>query len=302
MVLTSAITCLNLILPVDCVALDKGGCLICHQYASLVKRTESGQLKVLHIDEQIQLESDHGEVDCRQCHNQIDQTPHTGIAEVDCTTDCHVEDREKIDSMEPSLTSFHEGDAIGEIEHNSSCTVCHSIYPHGNDLKVRAIFNLHSAHLFCEVCHLKPERYLNQTYDWSPPERVQFLGKPFANYVAEESTSTEAKYALSRIAVYTDLLNVRKMVLDKKDFELAVTFSAATETMPAAEKQEQLDYFHREIVRKEIRVACNECHQENGRLNFRELGFDEDRTRILEHLNIKGWATEYDTFYFPKLF
>jgi len=298
--ISMAFVCLNLIMPINGFATDEGGCLVCHQYPGIVKLTQSGQFKVLHIDEQLQLESDHGEVGCRQCHNKINQTPHTDMTEVDCTTDCHLEDREKIVAMTSSLSAFHrdEKTAITKIEHKSSCAVCHPVYPHGKNNKVRAIFNLHSAHLQCEVCHLKLDEYAQTTFSWGVAEKVNFLAKPFANYAVEETQGADT-YTLSRIAVYA---NGDQMVLNSEDIAAAVSFKATSEEMTTAQKQNKLDFFHREIVRKEITVACNECHRENGRLNYKNLGFDEQRINILEHLNIKGWATKYDTFYFPKLF
>lgn len=295
------IACVCVAVPGDCFASDEGGCVTCHQYPGIAKLMPSGEFKVLHIDEQIQLESVHGEFDCRQCHTQINQTPHIDTV-VDCTTECHAKDREEIDAM--NLSSFHEGEqtAIKQIEHRSSCAVCHPVYPHGQNVKVRAIFNMHSAHITCEVCHLKLEEYADPSYDWGPAEKVDFLGKPFANYAVEETVQGVNRYTLSRIAVYAVSRDKREELVHSEDVASAVAFNSKVEEMTAPEKQHELDYFHREIVRKEITVACNECHRENGRLDFRKLGFDEQRTRTLQHLNIKGWATRYDTFFFPKLF
>ncbi len=68
------------------------------------------------------------------------------------------------------------------------------------------------------------------------------------------------------------------------------------------EKKEQMDYFHREIAKKEISVACNECHSPKSTFDFRKLGFSENKAYDLEYLNIKGMVTKYETFYLPNLF
>ena len=47
------------------------------------------------------------------------------------------------------------------------------------------------------------------------------------------------------------------------------------------EKAERLKYFHRDTARKEISAACNECHSEKGILDFQKLGFDNNKTKIL---------------------
>jgi hypothetical protein len=66
--------------------------------------------------------------------------------------------------------------------------------------------------------------------------------------------------------------------------------------------KEKLTYFHRNVDKKEISVACNECHAADSILNFKKLGFDEKKTKDLIYINIKGLVTKYKVFYFPKLF
>jgi hypothetical protein len=68
------------------------------------------------------------------------------------------------------------------------------------------------------------------------------------------------------------------------------------------EKNKALDYFHRDIEKKEISVACDECHSSHSILNFNKLGFDRKKTKDLIYLNIKGLVTKYKVFYFPHLF
>jgi DNA-directed RNA polymerase alpha subunit len=68
------------------------------------------------------------------------------------------------------------------------------------------------------------------------------------------------------------------------------------------EQKETLAYFHRDIEKKEVSVACEECHSSNGILNFQELGFDKEKDEILRSIDIKGLVTKYKTFYMPSLF
>jgi hypothetical protein len=70
---------------------------------------------------------------------------------------------------------------------------------------------------------------------------------------------------------------------------------------PEIEK-EKLTFFHRDVERKVISVACNECHSADGILDFEKLGFDKKKTKHLIYINIKGLVTKYKVFYFPKLF
>ena len=68
------------------------------------------------------------------------------------------------------------------------------------------------------------------------------------------------------------------------------------------EKNKALAYFHQDVEKKEISVACDECHSSHSILNFSKLGFDQKKTSHLIYLNIKGLVTKYKTFYFPNLF
>ena len=68
------------------------------------------------------------------------------------------------------------------------------------------------------------------------------------------------------------------------------------------EKKKNFAYFHLDIEKKEISVACDECHSARSILDFDKLGFDAQQTNHLIYLNLKGLVTKYKTFYLPQLF
>jgi hypothetical protein len=47
---------------------------------------------------------------------------------------------------------------------------------------------------------------------------------------------------------------------------------------------------------------CNDCHSKDSILDYKKLGFAENRIVDLEQLNIKGLITKYKEFYLPNLF
>ena len=47
---------------------------------------------------------------------------------------------------------------------------------------------------------------------------------------------------------------------------------------------------------------CQICHAKESILNYKVMGFSEDRIVDLEQLNIKGMITKYEEFYLPNLF
>ncbi|MEN8262188.1 MAG: hypothetical protein ABFR82_01860 [Nitrospirota bacterium] len=307
-------------------AVDKGGCLTCHQYPGLVRLEENGDFKMLHIDEEKHLASAHGKVNCKKCHAEVVEIPHTGKTKVECTKTCHFEDREKIDATDASaLSEYHKDEifAITRLEDKSSCRVCHPLYPHSNNKKVRALANMHTGFLLCEVCHLKKEPSKKLTYDWKKPDLFEFIGEPYGTHEKQEKKEakesngviskmlkifseeengqdgeTKIEYLISRIAVFHN----KKLLMNTKDNDKAKDFLDREKSLSNAEKEKELEYFHREIARKEISSACDECHSPNGMLDFRKLGFDEKKSKDLEYMNIKSLLTKYETFVIPNLF
>jgi hypothetical protein len=285
-------------------ALDEGGCLTCHQYPGLVRHEKDGRLTPLHIDEAKYARSVHGKIDCRKCHDRITQVPHTGETAVNCNTQCHLEvkDKEKVKNF--PLKSFHKNEQsfITRLDDDTACRVCHPLYPHTENKLVRALLNMHTGFMLCEVCHFKKEGAADFTYDWNNTENATFSGEPFGTYYNPKTEKTPtSEHFISRIAVFAKDDGSRRLVIDSGDISQAKEFLLKEKQMSADQKAKALDYFHRQTAKKEISVACDECHSSNSILNFQQLGFDEKKINHLVLLNIKGLVTKYETFYFPQM-
>lgn len=329
LLLLTAVAGLLLNVPDTSFAEDHGGCLTCHRYPGLVRLEKSGEFKVLHIDEEKHLASSHAKTDCRQCHPKTTAIPHTDVTGVDCTSKCHFEDREKIETVDPSyLTDFHKKErfAITKIDDRSSCRVCHPLYPHSSNNKVRAFLNMHTGFLICESCHLRKEKYHDLVYEWKEPEAFEFVGEPYGMHLKREVQNPKKKqdmmskmlkmfssdkespegssteYFISRIAVFSSKDGKKMNLENVPDIGKAEEFMANREALGAPEKEKELEYFHRNIARKGITAACDECHSPKGILDFRKLGFNEKRAKDLEYMNLKSLLTKYDTFVIPNLF
>jgi hypothetical protein len=309
-------------------AFDKGGCLTCHKYPGLVKYEKPDTVSVLHIDEDKHLASAHGKTDCKQCHLKTTEVPHTGINEVDCTSKCHFKDMNKINNIGLSyLKSYHKNEkfAITKLEDKTSCRVCHPLYPHSADKKVRALLNMHTGFMLCEVCHLKKDSLNSLSYDWNKPEEFEFIGEPYGMHKKKEITEpskssniiakmlriqsdepelkkSNIKHLISRIAVFKVENAKKTLFVNTQDNEKAREFLDKENRLTKEEKEKELHFFHEYIAKKEISVACNECHSSDSMLDFRKLGFSEKKARDLQYLNIKSLVTKYETFYFPNLF
>lgn len=287
-----------------CFGLDEGGCLTCHQYPGLVRLEKSKEFKPVHIDENKFFSSPHGKIRCEKCHIAVVKVPHTGDTATDCTTECHQKDAKKIAAY--PLKTLHQGEHsyIVRLEDESSCRVCHPIYPHSKDKLVRAFLNMHTGFMFCEVCHINRAKVDHLVYDWEDSENADFHGDPFGTYFNPHTNKTHKadEHFISRIAVFSLEGGTKQRLVNTQDTSAAKEFMLASNSLSAKVKKQKLSHFHRNVERKEISVACNECHSTESILDFKKLGFDEFKTKHLIYINIKGLVTKYKVFYFPKLF
>jgi hypothetical protein len=288
----------------DCLALDEGGCLTCHQYPGLVRLEKQGDFRVLHIDEAKYAASAHGKIDCRKCHTQIHKVPHTGVTAVDCNTHCHLKGKEKEQVKKASLKSFHkkEQSFITRLDDETACRVCHPLYPHSENKWVRAFLNMHTGFMVCDVCHFKKEKLPAFSFDWKETENADFSGKPFGTfYNPKTKTAHKDAHYISRIAIFVKNNGKKQLTVNGVETRKATAYLQKEKTLSADQKAKRLDYFHRNIAKKEISVACDECHSFHSILDFEKLGFNEIQTNHIMTLNIKGLVTKYNAFYLPEL-
>ena len=288
-----------------CRALDEGGCLTCHQYPGLVKHEKTDGFKVLHIDEEKFFNSPHGKFPCSKCHTTIAKVPHTGETRVDCTTNCHQGHNGKVLPQNYPLSNFHQKEQsyIVSLQDQSSCRACHALYPHGENKVVRALLNMHTGFMLCDVCHIKRGKFKHLSFEWHDTENAEFSGEPFGTYYNPHTNQAQpSDNFISRIAAFASENGKKRPLMNTWDTAKADEFILKEKKMNPDEKNKELVYFHQDIEKKEISVACDECHSSNSILDFSKLGFDQKKTRDLIYLNVKGLVTKYKVFYFPQLF
>jgi hypothetical protein len=284
-------------------AMDPEGCLFCHGYPGLVTLHETGKPKMLHIDEKSYARSVHGKLACRQCHPAIQQVPHTGVTEVSCSSRCHPEERYRQKAGTAGFENEHEGQqsAIVRLDDPSSCRVCHPLYPHRGNPRDRAFLNMHTGFMICEVCHLEKASFDRVVYGWMYTENAVFKGKPYGTFYDPGLKTGRSEHFISRIAPYEMRGEEKRLLMNTWDTEKAVAYKASPPADRSARDRE-LSAFHRQVHRRDLSVACNECHVRDGMLDLKALGFSKNEIDNLTQLNIKGLVTKYKTFYFPHLF
>lgn len=286
-------------------ALDEGGCLTCHQYPGLVRHEKDDGFKVLHIDEALFLKSPHGRFQCRQCHPGIEKVPHTGEAAVTCSTRCHQGKDSPVLPDDYPLQGFHrkEHAYISRLQDRSSCSVCHNIYPHSHDRVVRAFLNMHTGFMLCEVCHINRKNFRQLDYAWFQAEPAEFKGTPFGSYFHPLTGKTiDPTHFITRIAVFDVSAKGGRLLHHTRDRQKAKEFKQRAHSFDRHVTAQQMAYFHRDIQKKSISLACEECHSASGILDLKKLGFDPVKTNRITLLNLKGLVTKYRTFYLPKIF
>ncbi len=192
-----------------------------------------------------------------------------------CNTDCHRELKDKQRVKNYPLKDIHKGEQsyITRLDDETSCRVCHPLYPHTENKLVRALLNLHTGFMVCDVCHLKKENFPDFTYHWKDTENADFSGKPFGTYYNPKTqTAHKSAHFLSRIAVYVKNDGERQLTFNPADTRKAKEFLQKEKSLTQKQRADALDYFHRDTAKKEISVACDGCHSFHSILDFKQLG------------------------------
>jgi hypothetical protein len=131
-------------------------------------------------------------------------------------------------------------------------------------------------------------------------ENAVFEGIPYGTTYDPGLRNGKDEHFISRIAPYERRGEEKHLLMNTWDAKKAEAFEADPAADPS-KAEEQLAFFHREVQRRGISVACDECHSRDGMLNLSALGFSRNEIDNLTQLNIKGLVTKYKTFYFPHL-
>ncbi|MDH5571341.1 MAG: cytochrome c3 family protein [Gammaproteobacteria bacterium] len=297
--------CLNIVMSSQAYANQDTGCLFCHQYPGLVRLEQNKQIKILHIDPELYSKTSHGQLGCTDCHKGINKIPHTGAVTIDCTSKCHqpIEEQELIKQI--SLNNFHKNQQsiITQLPDQTSCKICHSIYPHSKQPFTRVWLNMHTNYLICETCHLKKDKYPKLTYQWITTKGVEFGGRAFGAYFDPDKKHTQSpENSLSRIIPVIKSNGVIYPIINIDDTEKAKAFLASG---PASTKENMataMNYYHRDIEKMNLTTVCETCHAKNGLLDFNALGFTKERADVLINTNINSIVSDYKNFYIPHIF
>jgi len=182
------------------------------------------------------------------------------------------------------------------------CYICHSDYPHSKNKKIRALLNMHTQFFVCETCHIEEKKGYKIIYKWYNPFEENPKGPFFGtSYDPETGNLVEVEDQLSKIAPYFKKGDKLEPAIQMQDDEYARDYMKVRDQLTPEQRDNVKKKFHVSIRAKGAH-DCKTCHSKKGILDFRKLGFTENRTVDLEQLNITGMITKYEKFYIPNLF
>jgi hypothetical protein len=163
--------------------------------------------------------------------------------------------------------------------------------------------NLHTQFLVCETCHIKEKPETLVVYRWYDPldnnPRGPFYG---TSYDPETGSLSKGKDLIARIAPFVKLEkadNFRPAILSQ-DAPMARDYMKVREKLSPEQRGAVKNKFHENINPKGR--DCKNCHSENSILDFKKLGFADNRASNLKELSVVGLLSEYKEFYIPEFF
>ncbi|MEO2065021.1 MAG: hypothetical protein ABGX17_00785 [Desulfurobacteriaceae bacterium] len=200
---------------------------------------------------------------------------------------------EKIKEMErpelPNLKEypkpFHSPNSY-KYEMNDVCSACHTFAAHKKDSKYAPFYNAHGTFMSCNVCHFVKE---GLTYKWAEIKNGKVVVLDRGDFYGLKYVKVGDRVMLSGQNSQAKIVPIYEgtpVELPLKGNEDLLKDERAVAKM------------HNSLTKEALK--CEDCHKENGKLDFRELGFGPERVKDLEENEIVKGLKEYKTLHFPK--
>jgi cytochrome c553 len=186
---------------------------------------------------------------------------------------------------------FHVVDEyVSRPEHISpTCLTCHGTYPHSKEEKVRSILNFHGGFIACSVCHAREKHDEHLVYfAWVDRE---------TGAVSKQVQGEYGKYP-AKIYPIQITKGVKTRIFRPVSEEAARQFLEFKDQYTPDQIAQAKAKLHEHISAKP--VFCSDCHKKDGYLDYKELGFPEQRIAHLNSTEIVGMVEKYKKFYLPS--
>lgn len=188
---------------------------------------------------------------------------------------------------------FHGVDdsVLAGSKSKSWCLRCHEDFSHSKSKEVRGMLNAHSFFIACEVCHIAPK----------PGEQIEYRWMQRGTNTALTSLQGQpGEYGGTIIPFKTENGVSRRL---DENLEAQQLLDETTSKDSAGDIQQRKKLLnadiHKEFSPKPI--FCDECHRENGPLNFAQLMYPPEVAKRLTFGEGANVIKQYKDFYLPSL-
>ena len=186
-------------------------------------------------------------------------------------------------------------------ESASWCEQCHEDLPHGKSEQMRGLLNAHSFFAACEVCHIAPAERDRFAYRWlrrgsdTPLDKLEgHAGEYGGTIVPFRIEGGSAKRLDAAPAGAAERTQAYKALMEQRRRE-------SGETTPALKAQMQPLNAEIHKTLSEKPVLCDQCHRQNGLLDFAKLMYPPQRAQQLTFGEGAAVVMQYKEFHLPKL-
>ncbi|MEO2082856.1 MAG: hypothetical protein ABGX12_02380, partial [Desulfurobacteriaceae bacterium] len=166
------------------------------------------------------------------------------------------------------------------------CLACHTFAAHKKDEKYAPFYNAHGTFLSCTTCHFVKS---GLSYSWVEIDGDRAVGKEGGDFYGLRYIRKGNRVILSggdNRARITPVYEGSPLVIPLKGNESLLKDVKAVSKM------------HSALTEKVLK--CEDCHREKGVLDFRALGFSDERVKDLKENEVVKGLKEYKTIHFPK--
>jgi cytochrome c553 len=196
---------------------------------------------------------------------------------------------------------FHMIDQYVEPQRQNQpvCVICHGSYAHGKEKKLRAILNMHDGYIACYVCHARKDDGKREGKPTTAVKRIEFVWVDRQTGEFKHAVKGEyGKYPAQIFPVEDSGQGAGRIYTPIKQ-EAAQQFLNLLPGLTKDQAVKAREKLH-EPLSKEA-VSCADCHKKDGYLNFKALGFPQQRVDHLSSTEFVGMIEKYKTFHLPSV-
>ncbi len=173
----------------------------------------------------------------------------------------------------------------------SWCLKCHEDLSHSKSPEVRGMLNAHSFFMACEVCHIAPREGERFEYKWIQ----RGTSTPLTSLKGQSGD-----YGGTIIPFKVEKGIARRLDENQEALQLLDETAAKDSDDDLQQRRMRLNTdIHKEFSPKPI--FCDECHRENGPLDFEQLMYSPQVAQRLTFGEGANIIKQYKEFYLPSL-